>query len=145
MTTAARRMTFPVASPHAHTTTVRVRYAETDRMGVVYYANYLVWFEVGRAEWFRACGRTYQALESVGTVLPVLEAHCEYEHPARYDDEVQITATAQMLSPVRVRFDYRMTRASDGRTLASGWTVHAAVDPQGRLKRLPHEVRSLFE
>jgi acyl-CoA thioester hydrolase len=137
-------MTFPVESRQEHVTTVRVRYAETDRMGVVYYANYFVWFEVGRAEWFRACGRTYQELERLGTVLPVLEAHCEYEHSARYDDEVEIAVTCQLLSPVRVRFEYRLTRRSDGRTLASGWSVHAAVDTAGRLKRLPDEVRSLF-
>ena len=133
----------PVPSSRVANTRVRVRYAETDKMGVVYYANYLVWFEVARCEWFRETGFTYQGLEAAGTVLPVVEAHCEYERPARYDDEIVIRTRAQLLSPVRLRFDYELCRAG-GERLAAGYTVHAAVDPDGRIRRFPAEVRRLF-
>jgi acyl-CoA thioester hydrolase len=131
-------------SSRVATAHVRVRYAETDKMGVVYYANYLVWFEVARCEWFRGTGSTYQDLEAAGTVLPVVEAHCEYERPARYDDEIEIRTGAQLLSPVRLRFDYELFRRGDATPLAAGYTVHAAVDPTGRLRRLPPDVRTLF-
>jgi acyl-CoA thioester hydrolase len=121
---------------------VRVRYAETDRMGVVYYANYLVWFEVGRTEWLRQSGWSYSAMEREGGIqLPVIEAHCDYRQPARYDDEIDIDARATLLTPVRIRFDYTLTRAADAVRLAEGHTVHAAVDAQGRPCRLPDRVR----
>lgn len=123
-------------------TRVRVRYAETDRMGVVYYANYLVWFEVGRTEWLRHSGWSYGAMErEAGVQLPVIEAHCEYRSPARYDDEVDIDAEATLLTPVRIRFDYTLTRSTDAAVLAQGHTVHAAVDVNGRPCRLPDRVR----
>jgi acyl-CoA thioester hydrolase len=135
-------MTDPCADARTRCTRVRVRYAETDRMGVVYYANYLVWFEVGRTEWLRQAGWSYSAMEREGGVqLPVIEAHCEYRQPARYDDEVDIAARAALLTPVRVRFDYALTRTSDGALLAEGYTVHAAVDTSGRPCRLPERVR----
>ncbi|MBP1633450.1 MAG: ybgC [Acidobacteria bacterium] len=133
----------PHASPRQSVTRFRVRYAETDKMGVVYYANYLVWFEVGRCEWLRQAGLTYAGLERDGTILPVVGAHCEYLQPARYDDEIEVLARGQLLSPVRVRFDYEVRRAG-AETLASGWTEHASVDEGGRPRRLPPHVRSLF-
>ena len=124
------------------TTRLRVRYAETDRMGVVYYANYLIWFEVGRTEWLRHSGWSYRQMEHEGGVqLPVIEAHCEYRHPARYDDEIDIAARATLLTPVRIRFDYRLTRVADDTLLAEGHTIHAAVDLTGRPCRLPERVR----
>ncbi|HCH37026.1 MAG TPA: acyl-CoA thioesterase, partial [Acidobacteria bacterium] len=73
------------------TSIVRVRYAETDKMGVVYHANYLVWFEIGRTDLLRTIGWTYRQMESAGISLPVIEAHCEYRKPARYDDELEVT------------------------------------------------------
>src|SRR5512134_312708 len=91
-------------------TTLRVRYAETDKMGVAYYANYFCWFEVGRAELLRSSGYTYRALEEQGVMLPVIEASCRYLQPGRYDDELQVTATGQLLSPVRLAFDYEIMR-----------------------------------
>jgi acyl-CoA thioester hydrolase len=124
------------------TSTARVRYAETDKMGIVYYANYLVWFEIGRTDWLREKGWTYRSMEEAGTQLPVIEAHCEYRQGARYDDEVQIRTTAQKLSPVRLRFDYQVTRGDD--VLAVGHTVHATIDPQGRPVRMPDRVKDLF-
>src|SRR5512138_912424 len=111
-------MATALESPRVTTARLRVRYAETDKMGVVYYANYLVWFEVARCEWFRTTGFTYQGLESSGTILPVIEAHCEYERSARYDDEIEIRTRAQLLSPVRLRFDYELRRAGEDATLA---------------------------
>lgn len=128
-----------------HSARVRVRYAETDAMGLVYYANYFVWFEVGRCELLRARGHAYRALETQGVMLPVIDAHCEYREPARYDDELDIATTGLLLSPVRVEFQYIVTRAADGSALASGRTIHAAVDTSGRPRRLPVGVQGIFE
>jgi acyl-CoA thioester hydrolase len=124
--------------------TVRVRYAETDKMGVVYYANYLVWFEVARTDWLRETGWTYRAMEQDGLGLPVIEAHCDYKASARYDDEIRIETRARLLSPVRIAFDYVVTRAADTALVASGYTVHASVDQSGKPVRLPVRVRELF-
>ena len=137
-------MAFPQTSQHQSVAHVRVRYAETDKMGVVYYANYLVWFEVGRCEWLRATGCTYRQLEAEGTILPVIEAHCEYRRPLRYDDEVEIRARGSLLSPVRIRFDYDVVPAGASEPSATGWTEHAGADTEGRPRRLPPFVRRLF-
>jgi len=126
--------------PAVTVTRLRARYADTDRMGVVYYANYLVWFEVARTEWLRATGWSYREMEHDGVALPVIEAHCEYRQPAQYDDEVDVAAHATLVTPVRVRFDYEVTRAADGRLAAVGYTVHAAVGADGRPRRLPARV-----
>jgi len=125
-------------------TRLRVRYADTDRMGVVYYANYLVWFEVGRTEWLRETGWSYRDMEHNGISLPVIEAHCEYRQPARYDEEIEIRTRATLLTPVRIRFDYDVVRASDETISASGHTVHAALDTSGKPCRLPGRVREML-
>ena len=125
---------------------IRVRYAETDQMGVAYHANYLAWFEVGRCEWLRSLGYSYRSLEELdGVTLPVIEAHCEYRAPARYDDELEIRSRGALLSPVRVRFEYEVVRLPDGARLASGHTVHAVIGRDGRPRRLPAQVQNLFE
>ena len=124
---------------------VRVRYAETDQMGVVYYANYLVWFEVARTDWLRAAGWTYRQLEQDGVALPVIEAHAEYRRAARYDDELEIRAAPTLLTPVRIRFDYEVWRSGDAAPLATGHTVHAAMDPSGRPCRLPAPLQELVK
>jgi acyl-CoA thioester hydrolase len=130
---------------HVSRSVLRVRYAETDQMRIAYHANYLAWFEVGRCEWLRDLGWSYRSLEAQDSVmLPVIEAHCEYRTPARYDDELEIRAQGTLLSPVRIRFDYEVTRLADGARLAAGHTVHAATDVDGRPKRLPAHVRGLF-
>jgi acyl-CoA thioester hydrolase len=126
------------------TTRVRVRYAETDCMGIVYYANYLVWFEVGRTEWLRETGWNYREMEQDGISLPVVEAHCEYRRPARYDDDIEIGTRATLMTPVRIRFDYQVRRQGDDAPLASGHTVHAALDRSGRPCRLPARVREML-
>jgi acyl-CoA thioester hydrolase len=136
---------------HQHPTTrqvcsqARVRYAETDQMGVVYYANYLVWFEVGRTDWLRQAGFTYRDLEASGIVLPVIEVRCEYRQPARYDDDLEIRTSGTLLSGVRVQFDYEIVRRATGVVAAAGRTVHASVDSAGRPARLPARVKDLFE
>jgi acyl-CoA thioester hydrolase len=137
-------MTFPLASDRVSSARLRVRYAETDQMGVVYYANYLVWFEVGRTEWLRVTGATYRQLEAEGTILPVIAAHCEYHHPLRYDDEVDVRARATLLSPFRLRFDYDVVLAGAPEASTTGWTEHCGVGPDGRPRRLPPIVRALF-
>jgi acyl-CoA thioester hydrolase len=123
---------------------VKVRYAETDQMGIVYYANYFVWFEVGRTDLLRSGGWSYKDMELDGYSLPVVEAHSEYRQSARYDDDLEIRTRGALLSPVRVRFDYAVVRAADDAMLASGFTVHASLDRTGRPRRLPERVRGLF-
>ena len=125
-------------------TTLRVRYAETDRMGVVYYANYLVWFEVARADLLRSLGWTYREMEESGVSLPVIEARCEYKAPARYDDEIVIRTEGWMRSPVRMEFAYRISRRDDGVVSAEGMTMHAALGRDGRPCRLPDRIRQAF-
>ena len=124
--------------------TLRVRYAETDKMGVVYYANYLVWFEVARADLLRSLGWTYREMEIAGISLPVIEAHCQYLRPARYDDEIDVKTEGRMLSPVRMEFEYHVIRKTDQTIAARGKTVHAAVDAAGKPCRLPERVREVF-
>ena len=123
---------------------IRVRYAETDKMGVVYYANYFVWFEVARADLLRSLGWTYREMEHAGVALPVIEAHCDYHRPARYDEEMEVRAKGRMLSPVRMEFTYEVVRRDDQMVSASGRTVHAALDPAGKPCRLPDRIRQLF-
>ena len=124
--------------------TLRVRYAETDKMGVVYYANYLVWFEVARADLLRSLGWSYREMELAGISLPVIEAHCHYLRPARYDDEIDVKTEGRMLSPVRMEFEYQVVRSQDGTIAAEGKTMHAALDASGKPCRLPARVREVF-
>ena len=133
----------PVSAPPS-LSRVRVRYAETDKMGVVYYANYFVWFEVGRTDLLRAAGWNYREMESEGFSLPVIEAHCTYRESAKYDDEIDVRTTGEMLSPVRVKFSYEVVRAADAVTLATGSTVLATLDRNGRPCRLPERIRTVF-
>jgi acyl-CoA thioester hydrolase len=123
---------------------VRVRYAETDKMGVVYYSNYFVWFEVGRTDLLRQSGWSYREMEVDGYALPVIDAHCAYLESAKYDDDLEVRTVGTMMSPVRVQFTYEIVRASDGARLATGATIHATLDRRGRPCRLPERVRTLF-
>ena len=128
----------------ASVTTLRVRYAETDQMGVVYYANYLVWFEVARTDLLRTLGWTYREMEQAGVFLPVIEAHCEYRRPARYDEEIEIRTSGRLCSPIRMEFVYDVVLKSTGEASASGRTVHAALGADGRPCRLPDRIRQVF-
>ena len=126
------------------TSTVRVRYAETDKMGVVYYANYFVWFEIGRTDLLRTLGWTYREMEAAGVSLPVIDAQCDYKKPARYDDELEIRTCGRLLSPVRMEFTYEVWLAAQSAVAATGRTTHASVDPNGKPCRLPERVREAF-
>lgn len=124
------------------TTEVRVRYAETDQMGIVYYANYLVWFELGRVELLRSLGLAYSRLETDhGCILPVIESQCRYRSPARYDDEILIETVPALVRSSVLKFAYRILRkAHDGgehTLLAEGETVHVVCDDQLKRKPLP--------
>jgi acyl-CoA thioester hydrolase len=124
------------------TTQVRVRYAETDQMGIVYYANYLVWFELGRVEVLRTVGYSYNELEiKHGCILPVIDAHCRYRSPAKYDDEILIEAWPSMVRASVIKFAYRILRkavdGSENTLLAEGETVHVVCDGQLQRKPLP--------
>lgn len=139
-----RKPYLPVTSPRKHSLAVRVFYGDTDQMGVVYYANYLRWFEMGRNEYLRAAGLPYSQLESAGFVLPVIEAHCKYIQPARYDDVVEIDAWVAKLGRVRVQFHYEIHGPGRLQLLATGHTVHACVTPEGRPQRLPASLQEIL-
>lgn len=129
---------------HVSELEVRVRYAETDQMGVAHHASYLVWFEAGRTEFIRARGRSYAQLEDDGWLLVVVEAHCRYRRPARYDDVLAVRTYLRALGPATLAFGYEVVRKRDGEALADGYTVHAAVDRGGRPRRIPAEIRRLL-
>lgn len=128
-----------------HDTTVRVRYAETDQMGVVYHANFLVWFEVGRVELMRALGIEYKRMEADDDChIVVAEVNCRYHHPARYDEVLRIrTRIAESRNRI-VKFSYEVFRDSDGQLLASGGSTHVICASNGRPKLLPEKYRQLL-
>jgi acyl-CoA thioester hydrolase len=127
------------------TTEIRVRYAETDQMGIAYYANYLVWFELGRVELLRSMGLAYGILEKDhGCILPVVAARCRYRSPARYDDEILIETRAAMMRGSVLKFAYTVYRkpteeGAERELLAEGETVHVVCDDQLQRKPLPEK------
>jgi acyl-CoA thioester hydrolase len=135
----------PAAAPLGHEARFRVRYAETDRMGVVYYANYLIWMELGRAEYCRAAGIRYRDMElEDGVLLAVVEAHCRYLSPARYDDEIAVKTWISKANPRMVEFEYEIREAETVRALASGSTRHIFLGVDMRPVRLPEKYWPLF-
>ena len=124
---------------------VRVRYAETDQMGVVYHANYLIWFEVGRAELMRSMGLDYKEMErEEGCGIAVVEANCRYRAPARYDDELMVrTRVTGARGPV-VKFGYEIVRVADGVLLCEGHTVHVVVGKDMKKRALPEKYAERF-
>ena len=131
--------------PSAHATELRVRYAETDRMGIVYYANYLIWCEVGRVEFMRALGRSYALLETEGYGLAVSEARVRYLSPARFDDLVRVETTLTSVRSRAVTFDYVISHAESGTRLATAHTSLVSIDAAGRPTSLPREFRVALE
>ncbi len=126
-------------------TTLRVRYAETDQMGMVYYANYLVWFELGRADFCRQHGFAYRDMEKQdGLYIIVAEARCRYKAPARYDDEIVIQTCLRAMRKRVLVFGYKIYRKADDDLLAEGETVHVITDREGRPRGLPEKYRELF-
>ena len=128
-----------------HETRFRVRYAETDQMGIVYYANYLVWMEIGRAEYCRAAGIRYKDMEGAdGVRLAVVDAHCRYVHPARYDEEVVVKTWIARANRRMVEFHYEIRDASNASELASGETRHIFLGPEMRPIKLTEKYFELF-
>ena len=124
---------------------VRVRYADTDQMGMAYHGNYARWFEVGRTEMLRAQGMSYREVEAAGIRMPVLEVHCRYLEPARYDDELVIETVLAEHGRASLRFEYRVVREADGELLACGMTRHCFLDVEGRPVRPPAFFVELLE
>ncbi len=122
-------------------TSTRVRYPETDRMGVAHHTHYLVWFELGRTELMRDIGCAYGDLEEQGVFFPVVEVGARFHRPARYDDLLEIETRIARLRGARVRFEYSIYRAADGILLATGFSEHAATGRSGRPLRLPDSLR----
>jgi acyl-CoA thioester hydrolase len=132
-------------SPLVNETRMRVRYSETDRMGVVYHANYFVWFEVGRVELLRQLGFSYREMEEKdGCGIAVIDARCRYKLPARYDDEVIVRTQLKYLRESLIQFEYELARASDGTVLAEGDTTHIVVDAEMKKVSLPEKYISVF-
>ena len=126
-------------------TTVRVRYAETDQMGVVYHANYLVWFEVGRVEFMRQVGLDYRDMErEEGALIAVIEARARYKAPARYDDELIVRTTLASVRGSVVRFTYAILRAGETAVLCEGETVHMVVGRDMKRRALPERYAEHF-
>lgn len=120
-------------------TELRVIYGDTDQMGVVYYANYLRYFEAGRNEFIRAKGLRYRDFEADhGLMLPVVEANVCYRLPAKYDDLIRVETSLVEARRASARFGYRIVRGAE--VLATGHTLHACVDPEGRIQRMPREL-----
>lgn len=128
-----------------HRFELRVRYGDTDQMGFAYYAHYLRWFEIGRAEMMRAAGLSYRDIETEGISLPVLEARCRYFKPARYDDRLAIETGVRSLGRASVRFGYRILRLDSEEVLAVGMTEHCFMDRNDRPARPPRRLRELLE
>jgi len=128
-----------------HDTTLRVRYAETDQMGVVYHSNYLIWFEVGRVELMRAIGFEYKTMETEDDChIVVAEAHCRYEKPARYDQVLRVrTRIAEWRNRI-VKFSYEIFLDEDSSLLATGYTTHVICGSNGRPKALPPKYRDVL-
>jgi acyl-CoA thioester hydrolase len=123
---------------------LRVRYAETDQMGVVYHANYLAWCEVGRTELIRRNGRSYAEIEKLGVALAVSDAALRFHAPARYDDVVRVTTTLTEIRSRSLSFSYVIAHAARGTRLVTATTTLIGLDPAGRITRLPHELRAVL-
>ena len=126
-------------------TAIRVRYAETDQMGVAYYGNYLTWFEVGRVEWCKANGFNYRDMEREdGAMLVVAEARCRYKAPARFDDELIVRTSLQRARSKLIAFAYEVRNASTGMLVATGETTHLVTGRDFRPRALPEKYRHIF-
>ncbi|HUF27569.1 MAG TPA: thioesterase family protein [Gemmatimonadaceae bacterium] len=126
------------------TSDLRVRYAETDQMGVVYHANYLVWCEIGRTDFIRELGITYAAMERDGIMLAVADASLRFHAPARYDDPIRVETTIADVRSRAVTFDYVILNAGSGARLATARTTLVSLDRAGKLVPLPSPVRELL-
>jgi acyl-CoA thioester hydrolase len=128
-----------------HDVTIRVRYAETDQMGVVYHSNFLIWFEVGRVELMRALGFDYKQLEiQDDTYMVVADVHCRYHHPARYDELLTVRTRILEAKTRTLKFGYEVFRQPGQKLLATGHTIHVACTRAGQVKHFPEKYKSAF-
>jgi len=126
-------------------TSIRVRYAETDQMGVVYHANHFIWFEVGRVELLRQLGFSYRDMEeNDGCFIAVVDARCRYKAPARYDDEIIVRTHIKNIRESLIHFGYELLRANDGTLLAEGETTHLVTDSQMKIATIPEKYLKVF-
>jgi acyl-CoA thioester hydrolase len=146
-----RKVTIPSTTPTetpshvlSHDVELRVRYAETDRMGVVYHANYLIWCEVGRTDFIRHCGMSYADMEKAGISLAVSEVTMRFHAAARYDDLIRVRTTLTDIRSRRITLDYLITDAHSGERLVTARTALVSVDSQGRTVAMPPSIRALF-
>jgi acyl-CoA thioester hydrolase len=123
---------------------VRVRYAETDQMGVVYHSNYLVWFEIGRVELIRSMGLDYKQMEAEDCGIAVVDVHVRYRAPARYDDELVVRTTLLAVRGAVIRFGYKVLRVEDGMLLCEGETMHVVVGKDMKKRSLPPKYAERF-
>lgn len=124
---------------------VRVRYAETDQMGVVYHANYLVWFEIGRVDFIRSLGMDYRTMEQEdGLAIAVVDVSARYKQPARYDDELRVETRLNAARGAVIKFGYRVKRDADDALLCEGETVHVVVDREMKKRTLPEKYANRF-
>ena len=124
---------------------LRVRYAETDQMGVVYHANHFIWFEIGRVDLMRQLGFSYRDLErDHGCFIPVVDARCRYKAPARYDDEIIVRTHLRNVRESMIHFGYELVRANDGEVLAEGETMHMILDAKMKAAPLPPSILKAF-
>jgi len=125
---------------------IRVRYAETDQMGVVYHSNYFIWFEVGRVDLLRQLGFTYREMEQEeGCYIAVVDARCRFKAPARYDDEIVVRTHLKNVRESLIHFGYEAVRESDGTLLAEGETMHIVTDSDMRKRELPAKYMAAFK
>jgi len=126
-------------------TRIRVRYAETDQMGVVYHANHFIWFEVGRVEFLRQLGFSYKDMEQHDLCfIAVVDARCRYKAPAQYDDEIIVRTRLKNIRESMIHFGYELVRASDGTALAEGETTHIVADAKMQRTTLPEKYMRVF-
>ena len=130
-------MTDPIDPAKIHRIECRVLYGDTDSGGVVYYGNYLRFFESGRTEILRAHGTSYRELEARGYIMPVVECHSRYKASARYDDLLMVETSICEVRKMACRFNHRISRADNGRLLVKGYTLHACVNREGKLTNFP--------
>jgi acyl-CoA thioester hydrolase len=127
-----------------HKTTCRVIYGDTDSLGIVYYANYLRWFEMGRTELLRSLGVAYRTIEENGVALPVSEVFCKFQKPLRYDDVFVIETSVDTRIRAGMKFDYRLLYENEETVAATGYTKHAFLDGSGRVVRPPAYIRKII-
>jgi len=129
-----------------HETTFRARYGETDQMGIIYHPNYYIYFEIGRTEFLREMGgMSYKDMEGAGVMLPIVETHCRYKVPAKYDDELIVRTMIKDMTAARITFSYQLIRAADEVLLAEGETTNAFVNTEGRPINLKKKYPDIYE